>query len=74
VTRSQNDIQCGICGRLHPRDRLRARGYATCTCGVRIEVHKGSGAKGGFPGLAVIGLVIAAAISGAAYLWARGLG
>lgn len=69
----QSYIQCGQCGHRHPSDRVRRRGYITCTCGIRIEAEKQKKTRRVI-NLAVIGGAVAAALSGAAYLWARGVG
>jgi hypothetical protein len=66
-------IQCGLCGHRHPADRARARGYIDCSCGLRLEAGPGPKRRQRLAGT-VLGVAIAAAVSGVAYLWARGLG
>lgn len=66
-------IQCGLCGHRHPADRARARGYIECACGLRLEAAPGGRRPHRLAG-AIISIVLVAALGGAAYLWARGLG
>jgi hypothetical protein len=66
-------IQCGLCGHRHPPERARARGYIECACGLRLQVGAAAKRRHRLVGT-ILGVVIAAAVSGVAYLWARGLG
>ena len=66
-------IQCGLCGHRHPADRARARGYIECSCGMRLEHAPVPERRHRLAG-AIVSLVLVAALGGAAYLWARGLG
>jgi len=73
VSSTSRYIQCGLCGHRHPADRARSRGYIDCSCGMRIETAKGETKRHRLAGT-VIGIIVVAAIGGAAYLLARGLG
>ncbi len=73
VSGSAPYIQCGLCGHRHPAGRARARGYIDCSCGLRLAAPSGARIRHRLAGV-LIGVGIAAAVSGVAYLWARGLG
>ena len=73
VSGTASYIQCGLCGHRHPVGRARQRGYIDCACGLRLEAPAAPRVRHRLAGV-LIGVGIAAAASGVAYLWARGLG